>query len=82
MLNPAERNYQIYDQELLAIVRSLEAWRHYVDSNALPIRILTNHKNLTYFCMPQHLNRRQARWQLFLSEFNLELEHRPGIHMT
>ena len=26
--SPAERNYKIYNQELLAIVRALEEWRH------------------------------------------------------
>ena len=26
----AKRNYEIYDQELLAIIRALEEWRHYI----------------------------------------------------
>src|SRR5436190_3101410 len=29
----------------------------------------------------QKLNRRQARWSLFLSRFNFELHHRPGKSM-
>ena len=28
--NEAERNYEIYDRELLAIIRSLQEWRHYI----------------------------------------------------
>jgi hypothetical protein len=28
---PAERNYDIYDKELLAIIRALEEWRHYLE---------------------------------------------------
>ena len=28
--NPAKRNYQIYNQELLAIVQALKTWRHYL----------------------------------------------------
>ena len=28
--SPAERNYKVYDRELLAIIRALRDWRHYV----------------------------------------------------
>ena len=57
---PAERNYQIYDRELLAIVRALEAWRHFLQGSPHPTEILSDHKNLTYFRTVQKLNRRQA----------------------
>jgi len=30
-LNEAERNYEIYDKEMLAIIRCLEAWRHFLE---------------------------------------------------
>ena len=46
---PMERNYEIYDRELLGIVRSLETWRHYLLGLAHPVTILSDHKNLTYF---------------------------------
>jgi hypothetical protein len=29
-LNPAQRNYKIYDKELLAIIEALHEWRHYL----------------------------------------------------
>ena len=29
-LQPAERNYEIHDKELLAIIRALETFRHYL----------------------------------------------------
>lgn len=78
----AERNYKIYDRELLAIIKSLETWRHYLHGSTFPIIILTDHKNLTYFRTAQQLNRRQARWSLFLSEFDIQLIHVPGTQMT
>ena len=37
--NPAKRNYQIYDQELLAIVRALKTWRHYLLGTPYPVTI-------------------------------------------
>lgn len=73
-----ERNYQIYDRELLAIIRAFEAWRHYLNGTEQPVEVLSDHKNLTYFRSAQKLNRRQARWSLFLSQFNYRLVHQPG----
>jgi len=30
-LNKAERNYEIHDKEMLAIIQCLEAWRHFLE---------------------------------------------------
>lgn len=77
-LNSVERNYEIYDKEMLAIIRSLEEWRHYLEGAQHPFEIWTDHKNLEYFMTAQKLTRRQARWSLFLSRFDFSLHHRPG----
>ena len=37
--NLAERNYQIYDWELLAIVQALKTWRHYLLGTPHPVTI-------------------------------------------
>ena len=81
-LLPTERNYEIYDRELLTIVRALEVWRHYIMGGPHAVRILTDHKNLTYFRSPQKLNRRQAQWHLFLSQFNYVLHHCLGSQLV
>ena len=44
--SPQEINYEIYDKELLAIIKAFEEWRHMLEEAGLPIKILTNHKNL------------------------------------
>src|ERR1700709_2580866 len=80
--NPAERNYQIYDRELLAILRALKAWRHYLEGNPHPVIVFTDHKNLLYFRTAQQLTTRQSRWQLTLSEFDLEFHHIPGTKLA
>ena len=66
-LNETERNYEIHDKEMLAIIRGLEAWRHLLEGAQYKFEIWTNHKNLEYFMKAQKLNRRQARWALYLS---------------
>jgi hypothetical protein len=55
---PAECNYEIYDKELLAIIRCLEHWRPELESTDIPIKIFTDHKNLEYFMTTKELTRR------------------------
>ena len=81
MLSPAERNYEIYDRELLVVIRALEEWRHYVQGSPHTTVVFSDHKNLTYFREARKLNRRQARWSLYLSEFDVKLEHISGMKM-
>ena len=45
----AERNYEIYDKELLAIVETLSKWRQYLLDTMEPFEVWTDHKNLKYF---------------------------------
>jgi len=71
LLNKTERNYEIHDKEMLAIVRGLEVWRHLSEGAQFKFEIWTDYKNLEYFMKVQKLNRRQARWALYLSQFNL-----------
>lgn len=73
-----ECNYEIYDKELLAIIRCFEEWRPELEGSEHPIRILTDHRNLEYFTTSKLLNRRQARWSEFLSRFNFRIQYRPG----
>jgi len=65
----------------MGIVCALETWRHYLQGSPFPTIILSDHKNLMYFQTAQKLNRRQAHWSLFLSEFDLKLIHTPGSKM-
>ena len=47
-LNEAERNYEIYDKELAAIVKALEAYQHLLEGAEHPVEILTDHRNLEH----------------------------------
>ena len=44
-----ERNYEIYDKELLAIVEALTKWRQYLLDALETFKIWMDHKNLKYF---------------------------------
>jgi len=72
-----ERNYKIHDKEMLAIIRALEEWRHFLEEATHLVEIWTNHKNLEYFMTAKKLNRCQARWSLYLARFDFLLHHRP-----
>jgi hypothetical protein len=74
----AEKNYKIYDKELLAIVKVLKAWRQYLIHARQQFKVWTDHENLKYFREPQKLNARQARWYIMLQEYNYSLRHIPG----
>ena len=80
-LNKAERNYEIHDKEMLAIIQCLEAWRHFLKEAKNRFEIWTDHKNLEYFMKAQKLNQRQARWLLYLSRFDFALKHIAGKSM-
>jgi len=80
-LSDTERNYEIHDKKMLAVIRCLEVWRHFLEGAATKFEIRTDHKNLEYFMKAQKLNRRQARWTLYLSRFNFTLKHVPESKM-
>ena len=60
-LNEMERNYEIHDKEMLAIIRGLESWRYLLEGVQSKFEIWMDHKNLEYFMRAQELNRRQAQ---------------------
>ncbi len=76
--SPAECNYEIYEKELIAIIRCFEAWRPELEGYAFPIHALSDHKNLEYFMTTKTLSRRQARWSEYLSRFNFKIVYQPG----
>ena len=74
-LTPAEQNYDVYDKELLAIVDAFKAWRVYLHGAKYTIRVLSDHKNLTFFLTTKELTRRQVRWAELLGEYDFEIAY-------
>ena len=77
-----ECNYEIYDKELLAIIRAFKEWRPELEGLKYPITVISDHRNLEYFMSTKLLNRRQARWSEFLSRFDFKITYRPGKQGT
>ena len=80
-LTQTERNWQIYDRELYAIIYALDEWKYLLLGAEHTLTIHCNHKNLTYYRMPQCLTARQARWWTNLSCHNYQLIHIPGAKL-
>ena len=71
-IQPVERNYKIYNKELLAIVEALTKQRQYLLDTTEKFKVWIDYENLKYFREPHKLNRQQARWYLKLQDYDFE----------
>ena len=65
---PTEQNYNIYERELLAVMKALAHWRHYLGWTKTPFIIHMDNANLQYWKSPRNLNHFTARWHADLQE--------------
>ena len=75
-LTSAEQNYDVGEQEMLAVVHALELWRCYLDGTEFTV--VTDHSPNTFFANKKLLSPRQRRWAERLSPFKFVWEYRPG----
>ena len=78
MFTPMERDYDVYEQELLAVVKALKNWRPHLAAMEQPITVLTDHANLLYWKNPKNVNHHVARWLTTLQDYNFIIKHVPG----
>ncbi|CUA70421.1 Transposon Tf2-7 polyprotein [Rhizoctonia solani] len=71
-------NYDTHNKELLAITKSLQHWRIFLEGTTEPITIFTDHHNLEYWKESRNFNRQHTRWHLLLAGFNFRIHYRPG----
>jgi hypothetical protein len=74
----AETRYPIHEQELLAIIVALKAWRHYLMGSRFTITIMSDHKSLTQFKTQPLLSGRQARWKDVLADYDFDIVYVEG----
>lgn len=75
-LNSAERNYPVHEKELLAIIKAMKKWR----TSLLNVHfdVMTDHRTLEYFQAQNDMSRRQARWSMYMADFDHEIHYIKG----
>lgn len=76
-LDKAERNYCVTRREMLAVVYFTKYFKHYLLGRKFLIR--TDHGSLTWLQRFREPDGQIHRWIQQLSQFHMEIEHRPGI---
>ena len=74
-LTAAEQNYTAQDRETLAVVYSLQCWRHYLFKS---FEVFTDNMGVTSLMSKAKLSKREARWVEFLADFDFSVHHKPG----
>jgi hypothetical protein len=77
-LNTTERNYNIYDLELLAIIKSLRNSRALLAGSPHEIKVYSNHLNLQHWRDPQKISHRVAREVVELADYPIKIYHVAG----
>jgi len=62
----------------MAVVESLEHWRHLLLLMQHEIQVYSDHTNLQYYKLAQHINRHVARYHGTLADYWFRLHHKPG----
>ena len=79
-LTPEQQKYCTTGKELLAIIRFSRQFRHYLLGRHFTVR--TDHNSLTWLMNFKEPQGQLARWLEELSQFNMEIQHRPGKKHT
>ena len=78
-LNDAERNYKVWEQEMLAIIWSITKLRPYLAGRRFLVQ--TDHRNMCYLLNVKADSGRLARWAMLLADYDITVEHKPGKDM-
>ena len=77
-----QRRYHTTERETLAVLKSLSECRWLVKGPKYPIMLYTDHQALLKCLKSEDSTGRLARWQLALSEYDLDVFHVPGKDIT
>ena len=75
-LLPYQKNYSSTELECLAIIEAIEYWHHYLYGNQFTV--ITDHQALQWLKNVKKPNSRLFNWSLRLSQYNFNIEFRPG----
>ncbi len=77
-MNDAQRNYDVYNHELLGLQEMFKHWRAYLHGMAHQVKVHTDHANLLFWKNPGDHNRRVAQWHSDLMDYDFQLVHILG----
>ena len=75
-LTPPELNYTVTEKEFLAVVHSINKFRHYI--TGYEVFVHTDHSAIRFLMKKPVTTGRITRWLLLLQEFNITIVDRPG----
>jgi len=75
-LTPAELNYIVTEKVFLAMIFSINKFRHYI--TGYEVFVHTNHFAIKYLINKPLTSGRVTRWLILLQEFNITIIDRPG----
>ncbi|KAI9555973.1 pol polyprotein [Daphnia sinensis] len=76
LMNRAETNYSVSEQECLALIFAVNRFKPYLWG--MKVRVLTDHHALCWLMKKRDLAGRLVRWSLQLQDLDLEIVHRSG----
>lgn len=77
--SPAEEKYDSYSLEVLAIVKALEKFRHYL--LGMKFKVITDCEAFKKTMDKANVVAKVARWVMAMQEFDFEVEHRSNAQM-
>jgi len=77
-LSASQKNYAPGKLELLALIVTLEHWRHYLKGAPHGLTIITDHEPLLAIRKTKNPSRMLLRWLSFIEQFSFEILYRKG----
>lgn len=75
-LTKAERKFTVTERECLAVLRSIQQFRPYLEMRHFDV--ITDHHSLVWLKNVKDPNGRLSRWALQLQQYDFTIQHRPG----
>lgn len=76
-LNPAQQNYPVHEQEMLAGLETMLRYQYLLQG--VPFTWYTDHKSLTHLLTQAELRGRRARWAEQLADFDFKVVNVAGV---
>ena len=75
-LSPAERHYTTTEKELMAVLKSVQHYKEYIDG--AHFKVISDHSSLKWLTKIDNPSGRLARWSTILSQYDMEVIHKKG----